>query len=309
MAASNDDGLDFTKLRQQARRMKQAAHDRQLSLNQMANKQKRVQDQLQYVQKQRGRLDEKESQLQAQAGDLDRQEEDLKAKTQQDQEDWQALQVQLKKAKNLRNQKLVAWWMQTYPGFDQMSLEELEKWLTTAIDREKNGHSSVGNGSTNTGGDSGHRSNKVQRTGVRSTRLSSQVGSLASRRQVKTDGDDNVRSSYLKVQQTIDDQAVEKAKARSQSQSGKQPVDKPVVKEMSYQDRQRVFTNEDENNPIDTMGEAQDAEQLKSPYGSREAGEDADNYLAKQEKRRRKAKADATAKYQKAMNDGPDLDF
>lgn len=49
----------------------------------------------------------------------------------------------------------------------------------------------------------------------------------------------------------------------------------------TIQDRQRVFINEDENNPIDTLGEAEAAVDLESPFGSREADDDADKYMRK----------------------------
>lgn len=49
----------------------------------------------------------------------------------------------------------------------------------------------------------------------------------------------------------------------------------------TIQDRQRVFINEDENNPIDTLGEAEAAVDLESPFGPREADDDADKYMRK----------------------------
>ena len=68
---------------------------------------------------------------------------------------------------------------------------------------------------------------------------------------------------------------------------------------MPLSKKQRIFINQDENDPIDTMSEALDAEALESPLGNRNAEEDADKYLSRQAKEQEKAHA----KYSRDMDE------
>lgn len=80
----------------------------------------------------------------------------------------------------------------------------------------------------------------------------------------------------------------------------------------SIQDRQRIYINEAENNPIDTLGEAEDAVGLETPFGSREADEDADKYLQKnvepEVRKKQQAKLDAQKKLAIAQRDQDAMD-
>ena len=44
-------------------------------------------------------------------------------------------------------------------------------------------------------------------------------------------------------------------------------------------DKQRIFTNRDENNPIDTESEVQDAEEISSPLGNRDVDKEVHDYI------------------------------
>ena len=80
----------------------------------------------------------------------------------------------------------------------------------------------------------------------------------------------------------------------------------------SIQDRQRIYINEAENNPIDTLGEAEDAVGLETPFGSREADDDADKYLQKnvepEVRKKQQAKLDAQKKLAIAQRDQDAMD-
>lgn len=80
----------------------------------------------------------------------------------------------------------------------------------------------------------------------------------------------------------------------------------------SIQDRQRIYINEAENNPIDTLGEAEDAVGLETPFGSREADDDADKYLQKnvepEVRKKQQAKLDAQKKLKIAQRDQDAMD-
>ena len=67
---------------------------------------------------------------------------------------------------------------------------------------------------------------------------------------------------------------------------------------MTLAEKQRIFINQDENDPIDTFAEAEDAEALDSPLGNRDAEEDAEKYLERQQKN----KQAAMKKYSKTMD-------
>lgn len=80
----------------------------------------------------------------------------------------------------------------------------------------------------------------------------------------------------------------------------------------SIQDRQRIYINEAENNPIDTLGEAEDAVGLETPFGSREADDDADKYMQKnvepEVRKKQQAKLDAQKKLAIAQRDQDAMD-
>lgn len=80
----------------------------------------------------------------------------------------------------------------------------------------------------------------------------------------------------------------------------------------SIQDRQRIYINEAENNPIDTLGEAEDAVGLETPFGSREADDDADKYMQKnvepEVRKKQQAKLDAQKKLKIAQRDQDAMD-
>lgn len=263
--------------------------------------------QLKHAQQQRMILKERLNTLSSRRTDLDNQEKKLQQADAQfvdqiknlqssqaqrnDQEN--ALKQQLAKAKISRNQAWVQWIFEKYPQFDQMTLIELQNWFDGAM---KNDHS--------------HGNNAGDHKSVQHRVLGDNQQVSALRKRSDSDSSDNStgsnsgssggssggsggKSQYLKVQdeqrRIANEQHETKMKNLDQAtrvHHQDQNNDEPT---MPLSKKQRIFINQDENNPIDTMGEAIDAEQLESPLGNRDAEDDADKYLSRQAKAQEKA--------------------
>lgn len=263
--------------------------------------------QLKHAQQQRMILKERLNTLSSRRTDLDNQEKKLQQADAQfvdqiknlqssqaqrsDQEN--ALKQQLAKAKISRNQAWVQWIFEKYPQFDQMTLIELQNWFDSAMKKDRSHDNDAGDHKSvhhRVLGDNQQVSSLKKRSDSDSSgsNTGSNSGSSGG-----SSGGSGGKSQYLKVQDEQRRIATEQheTKMKNLDQATRvhhqdQRNDEPT---MPLSKKQRIFINQDENNPIDTMGEAIDAEQLESPLGNRDAEDDADKYLSRQAKAQEKA--------------------
>lgn len=263
--------------------------------------------QLKHAQQQRMILKERLNTLSSRRTDLDNQEKKLQQADAQfvdqiknlqssqaqrsDQEN--ALKQQLAKAKISRNQAWVQWIFEKYPQFDQMTLIELQNWFDGAMKKDRSHDNDAGDRKSvqhRVLGDNQQVSVLKKRSDSDSSdsNTGSNSGSSGG-----SSGGSGGKSQYLKVQdeqrRIVNEQHETKMKNLDQAtrvHHQDQHNDEPT---MPLSKKQRIFINQDENNPIDTMGEAIDAEQLESPLGNRDAEDDADKYLSRQAKAQEKA--------------------
>ena len=211
-----------------------------------------------------------------------------------------ALKQQLVKAKISRNQAWVQWIFEKYSQFDQMTLIELQNWFDSAMKKDR-GHDNV---DTDREKPVQHRvlgdsqSRNIQQALAPKKRSSDSDSSDSnsgsnSGSSGGSSGGSGGKSQYLKVQdeqrRIVNEQHETKMKTLDQATRVNHQDQRDDEPTMPLSKKQRIFINQDENNPIDTMGEAIDAEQLESPLGNRDAEDDADKYLSRQAKAQEKA--------------------
>lgn len=205
----------------------------------LERKHKQAEQQLENLQNRRTSLDNEESDLQ---NNLDRSQTELGKLSDQQQQrnDIETnLKDALKGAKKQRNAELVDWWMRTYPQFDDMSLVQLQSWLDSAARRFKP--------STTSGGSGG----KIRELSVQD----------AEKLRLERVADKNAGSS------------IESASVKDVDGDGSE------TKAQTLAEKQRIFTNRDENNPIDTKSEVEDAEEISSPLGNRDVNKEVHDYI------------------------------
>lgn len=263
--------------------------------------------QLKHAQQQRMILKERLNTLSSRRTDLDNQEKKLQQADAQfvdqiknlqssqaqrsDQEN--ALKQQLAKAKISRNQAWVQWIFEKYPQFDQMTLIELQNWFDGAMKKDRSHDNDVGDHKSvqhRVLGDNQQVAPLKKRSDSDSSdsNTGSNSGSSGG-----SSGGSGGKSQYLKVQdeqrRIANEQHETKMKNLDQATRVHHQDQRNDEATMPLSKKQRIFINQDENNPIDTMGEAIDAEQLESPLGNRDAEDDADKYLSRQAKAQEKA--------------------
>lgn len=214
------------------------------SAKQLEEEQKKAQERLSDVQERRSRLDNEESdaynQLEAHKQTLAKlQDNQLK------QSDLRKdLESQLGAAKQERNKQLIDWFMSAYPDFDTLTLTDLQNWMTLSAKRYR--PSSISGGS---GGTAKH--------------LDPQDADQIAEEKVRDRDADEVKVDVSVLPPRTDDDL------KNGTDNHTQTLDK----------KQRIFINQDENNPIDTQSEVEDAQEIESPLGNRDVHEEVDDYI------------------------------
>lgn len=307
---------DFANARQAYEEFKQKSLHQDRELKHAKQQRDVLKNRLSTLSSRRADLDNQEKKLQQADAHFVEQIKNLQSAQAQRSSQETLLKQQLSKAKVSRNQAWVAWIFKQYQQFDNMTLGELQEWFNNAVklshqnnDRDNNSNNS--NDSNNNG------SNKVNRKVHRVLGTAALSGNDDDS---SVSGDSNVgsssessdssggggRSQYLKVRdeqrRIANEQRDTKMKnVDKATRSGRQKLNDSDKQEstMPLSKKQRIFINQDENDPIDTMSEALDAEALESPLGNRDAEEDADKYLSRQAKEQEKAHA----KYSRDMDE------
>ena len=238
-------------------------------------------------------LDNQEKKLQQADAQFVDQIKNLQSSQAQRRDQENALKQQLAKAKISRNQAWVQWIFEKYPQFDQMTLIELQDWFDGAMKKDRSHDNDAGDHKSvqhRVLGDNQQVSALKKRSDSDSSdsNTGSNSGSSGG-----SSGGSGGKSQYLKVQdeqrRIANEQHETKMKNLDQATRVHHQDQHNDETTMPLSKKQRIFINQDENNPIDTMGEAIDAEQLESPLGNRNAEEDADKYLSRQAKAQEKA--------------------
>lgn len=306
---------DFANARQAYEEFKQKSLHQDRELKHAKQQRDVLKNRLSTLSSRRADLDNQEKKLQQADAQFVEQIKNLQSAQAQRSSQENLLKQQLSKAKASRNQAWVGWIFKQYQQFDNMTLGELQEWFSNAVklsqqnnDRDKNSNDSNNN---NNGGNKVNR--KVHRVlGTASLSGNDDDSSVSGDSNVDSSSESSDsssgggRSQYLKVRDEqrliANEQRDTKMKNVDQAtRSGRQKLNNSDDQEstMPLSKKQRIFINQDENDPIDTMSEALDAEALESPLGNRNAEEDADKYLSRQAKEQEKAHA----KYSRDMDE------
>jgi predicted RNase H-like nuclease (RuvC/YqgF family) len=205
----------------------------------LERKRKQAQQKLENLQNRRTSLDNEESSLQDSLSSSRTELDKLSDQQDQRNEIANDLKKELEGAKKQRNNELVDWWMRTYPQFDEMSLTQLQSWLDSAARRFK----------PSTSGGSG---GKIRHLSVQDAEK------LREEKVATKDDEHSIGNSSVKNVHNDDDSS---------------------NKTQTLAEKQRIFTNRDENNPIDTESEVEDAEEISSPLGNRDVDKEVHDYI------------------------------
>lgn len=238
---------DFDDLMGQLNDLDTAKSQRAQKMRELQAQHSETTERLKQLSKKRNDLINQETNLKNNSSQIQESLSNLKSEEAKAQNSRDVLLKKLNIAKQKRNADLMTWWMQTYSEFDSMSLKELQDWLVKMIKCYKSTLSSA-----DTAGD---KSPRINTTDVERERLR--------RLRLEKEGEHSLQST----------------RAKTDSKTLGEVVTNSVGQSLS--EKQRIQINRDENNPIDTLSEAQDAEDLASPLGNREAEDDADDFLDK----------------------------
>lgn len=239
---------EFDELLKQLNDLDSAELQRQDKAKSLHEQDSKIQEQLKALTQQRNDLLSRETTLKNNTSNVKASLANLESESTKSKSQRKQLMVQLEVAKQKRNKDLIAWWMRTYSEFDSMSLQDLQDWLIRMIKYYK---STLQNPSG-----SSNRGNHINPQNIARAR----------------------REKWIREEQAVHTLA-HKNLAHRDLKHGKDDEQNQEHVGQTLSEKQRIKINQDENDPIDTLQEAQDAEELSSPLGSREAEDDADDYL------------------------------
>lgn len=325
---------DFASARQAYQDFKKQSDHEKRQLKNVQQQRSQLQSRLAMISKRRSDLDNQEQKLHDADGRFEQQINSLKHNQQARVSQESELRQRLNQARINRNQDLSKWFFKKYRQFDNLTLGQLQDWLDRCVNSvqifngSSNSNVNVGNSSSNQGSSSTSSSSgnnddgKHRHQGVigehdvhiegqprtkgkaKGQEDSDQIGNDEDSAN-NNDGSLEGKSQYLKVQderrrlvrEARETKMGMKSVSRSTKNKTKSDEDQNQAG-MTLAEKQRIFINQDENDPIDTFAEAEDAEALDSPLGNRDAEEDAEKYLERQQKNKRAA----MKKYSKTMD-------
>lgn len=233
---------DFDELQSKLLELNQASSRDQTERDRLDRKRKLVEQRLANLQNRRNSLDDEESNLQNDLSDSQSALDELVDKQQQRDKSMKDLLSKLDGAKKQRNAELVDWWMRRYPQFDEMSLKQLQEWLELAARRFKPSSVSGGGGG------------KVRSLSVQD-------------------------AEKLRLQKTESFADKHSIGTTSRSDASKDDEDAEKNNPQTLAEKQRIYINRDENNPIDTAAEVQNDEEIASPLGNRSVEKEVNDYI------------------------------
>ena len=201
------------------------------------------------------------------------------------------LKVQVQQRLRQRNQALLAWWEEKYPEFNRLRLTELEAWVSagykTRNDRVPHPHELTGaahDAVAQGGVDESTVDAPVEDVGDKGEHEAgsgSHGGNETNGNNSGANQGDHGQASKAKrlVPGQNAPETTEQQTAERQQVSGEDdPEFRNQSGKMKLKDKQRIAINKDENNPIDTEAEVQDAEEFESPLGNRDVDEEIDDF-------------------------------
>lgn len=201
------------------------------------------------------------------------------------------LKVQVQQRLRQRNQALLTWWEEKYPEFNRLRLTELEAWVSagyqTRNDRVPHPHELTGQAHDAVAQGGVDESvvdapvEDVQDNGEHEAGSGSHGGNETNGTNSGANQGDHGQASKAKrlVPGQNAPETSEQATADRQPSPGEDdPEFRNKNGKMKLKDKQRIAINKDENNPIDTEAEVQDAEEFESPLGNRDVDEEIDDF-------------------------------